>query len=108
MPARSVAGRKKRPRRFGAIFAEHATHVGAIFAAIAAIALLLWTRPPVLFPAETETVEAQPGAPIDEPVEATTGSTADAEWFSRLDESRGADDASRSIGVARLTAARIW
>ena len=77
MPARSVAGRKKRPRRFGAIFAEHATHVGAIFAAIAAIALLLWTRPLVLFPAETEIVEAQPGPPIDEPVEATTGSTAE-------------------------------
>ena len=77
LPARSAAGRKKRPRRFGAIFAEHATHVGAIFAAIAAIALLLWTRPLGLFPAETEIVEAQPGPPIDEPVEATTGSTAE-------------------------------
>ena len=88
LPARSAAGRKKRPRRFGAIFAEHATHVGAIFVAIAAIALLLWTRPLVLFPAETEIVEAQPGPPIDEPVEATTGSTAERKRSSRLDESR--------------------
>jgi hypothetical protein len=78
LPARSAAGRKKRPRRFGSIFAEHATHVGAIFVAIAAIALLLWTRPPGLFPEGTEPVEApQAVAPIDVPVEPTSGSTAD-------------------------------
>ena len=58
---RGTARRKRSRSRFGMLLGGYASHVAAIFAAIALIGVLLVTRPAMLFPAEAP-------APVKSPV----------------------------------------
>ena len=66
LPMKRGTGRRKHSRsRFGMLLGGYASHVVAIFAAIALIALLLVTRPAMLFPAEAPGPVKSPVTPIE-------------------------------------------
>jgi len=103
IPAQKRAGRRRSRRGLRFLLGGYGTHIAVIFVGIAVVAILLGTRPPMLFPDDTAMVQDTSLEAATPPVggSGTSGAAVPAPEASRGERSSRADPSRRSPSSAR-------